>query len=146
MKKGYLLLFFGAIPVAGLAIFSALNSSSVGETSIDNENKSLRTRNYKTDLKTFVSKAAEIMPTLTTYGRNWRLVSADIFENTAQIKAEVPVQIFTDDLEIKANTVEGKEGISVDAHSKSRIGTNDLGENKRHVLQILQALDDEFDK
>lgn len=144
MKKGYLILLLGAIPAAGLAILSALNPINVSETSADSNDESLRTRHYKTDLKTFADKTEKIVPTLAVYAQNWRLISANVYENSASIKVEVPVLIFTDDLEIKAAKIEDKEEISVNVHSKSRVGSSDLGENRRHVLQILEVLDKEF--
>lgn len=144
MKKSYLFLLLAAIPAAGLAILSTSRSSNFSETSIENENAGLRTRNYQAGLENFVARAEEIIPTLTTYGQNWRLISANIYENSATVKAEVPVFVFTDDLEIKATVAEGKQGISVNIYSQSRVGINDLGENKRHILQILEALDKKF--
>ncbi len=144
MKKGYLWLLLGAIPAAGLTILSALNPTNFSETLTDSQDASLRARHYKTDLKTFADKTEKIIPTLATYAQNWRLISANVYENSASVKVEVPVLVFTDDLEIKAAQTENTEEISVDVHSKSRVCSSDLGENRRHVLQILAALDKEF--
>jgi len=104
----------------------------------------LRTRSYKTDLKTFRAETEKIIPTLSTWGRNWRLISAEENETSALIKAEVPVVVFTDDLQIKAE--KSIDGIVVNVHSNSRVGKSDLGENRRHLLQILEALDAKFGK
>jgi len=146
MKKGYLLLLLGAIPAAGWAIVSALNPSNLAETSVDGEDAKLRTRHYRIDLPTFVAEAERIIPTLSTYGQSWRLMTSNLYEDSAQIKVEVPVVVFTDDLEIKAKVGEGKEGVSVDIHSKSRVGSSDLGENRRHILQLLKAFDEKFNQ
>jgi uncharacterized protein (DUF1499 family) len=58
------------------------------------------------------------------------------------IKAEVPVVIFTDDLRVELNA-EGGETI-VNARSASRVGKSDLGENRRHLLQLFEVLDKKF--
>ena len=144
MKKGYLLLLLGAIPAAGLAIFSVLNSGNVAETSVDDKDVDLRTRHYLIDLQNFVAEVEKIIPALSTYGKSWRLTTSSIYEKSAQIKAEVPVIFFTDDLEIKAVSDETKGKVAVDVRSASRVGTSDLGENRRHILQILKALDGKF--
>ncbi len=145
MKKSYLLLLLGAIP-AGLAILSALNPGSTAETSAAGEDAELSTRHYRIGLQTFVAEAEKIIPTLSTYGQNWRLTTSNLYENSAQIKAEVPVVVFTDDLEIEAKAEKGKQGVSVDISSKSRVGSSDLGENRRHILQLLKAFDEKFNR
>jgi uncharacterized protein (DUF1499 family) len=145
MKKGYLLLLLGTIPV-GLAILSALNPGNAAETSAAGEAAELSTRHYRIGLQTFVAEAEKIIPTLSTYGQNWRLTTSNLYENSAQIKAEVPVVVFTDDLEIRAKTKEGKRSVSVDVRSKSRVGSSDLGENRRHILQLLKAFDEKFNR
>lgn len=132
------------VVVAGLAGLAITNPGNVAETSADNQNESFKTRRYPVDLKTFVEESERLIPTLRTYGKNWKVVSANVYENSAVVKAEVPVVFFTDDLEIKANRKAGNQEISVDVHSTSRVGSSDLGENKRHVLQILNALDEKF--
>jgi uncharacterized protein (DUF1499 family) len=145
MKKGYLLLLLGAIP-AGFAILSAFNPGNVAETSAADEDAELSTRHYRIGLQTFVAEAEKIIPTLSTYGQNWRLTTSNLYENSAQIKAEVPVVVFTDDLEIEAKAEEGKQEVSVDVSSKSRVGSSDLGENRRHILQLLKAFDEKFNR
>ena len=146
MKKGYLLLLLSAIPAAGFAVLSALNSGNVAETSAAGEDAELSTRHYRIGLQTFVAEAEKIVSTLSTYGQNWRLTTSNFYENSAQIKAEVPVIFFTDDLEIEAKEEEGKQGVSVDVSSKSRVGSSDLGENRRHILQLLKAFDEKFNR
>jgi len=144
MKKGYWLFILGAIPIASLAILSTLNQSNLAETSGNNVDTKLRTRRYKTDLQNFVAETEKVLPTVSTYGQNWRLITTDADENSAQIEVEVSVVFFTDDLKIKANFIEGE--VSVDVRSASRIGTSDLGENRRHILKLLEILDEKFSR
>lgn len=128
--------------VAGLAI---MNPGNAAQTSPDNQDEALRTRRYKTDLQTFTSETKTLIPTISTYGQDWKTVSSEMTaENSASIKIEVPVVIFTDDLEVKADFDAPNGEVIVNVHSNSRIGKSDLGENRRHVLQILQVLDEWF--
>lgn len=153
MKKGYLLLLLGAIPAVGIAALAALNPTNVAETSETNE--ALKTRHYKTDLQNFVAETEKIIPTLSTYGQSWKLVGGgggggmtfgknESQYHSATIIVEVPVVVFTDDLEITANEESGKDEITVNVRSASRVGNSDFGENRRHILQILEALDEKF--
>ncbi len=134
------------VAAAGLTGLAITNSGNVAETSADGKDESLKTRRYQVDLKTFVEETERLILTLTTYGQNWRIISADVAENSATVKAEVPVVFFTDDLEISAKKEADKEEITVDVRSASRVGKSDLGENRRHILQILKALDAKFAK
>lgn len=155
MRKGYLWLLVGAIPAVGIAALAALNPTNVAETGKTNE--ALKTRYYKTDLQNFVAETKKIIPTLSTYGRNWKLVgggggggSSMVFgkkesqHHSATIIVEVPVIFFVDDLEINAIKESEKDEINVNVRSASRVGNSDFGENRRHILQILEALDGKF--
>ena len=66
----------------------------------------------------------------------WRLAG--------QHAAEVPVAggMFTDDLRVTLAEVDRQTVVSV--HSSSRVGRGDLGENRRHVLQFLIALEQQL--
>jgi uncharacterized protein (DUF1499 family) len=132
------------VAATGLASLAIANSGNVAETSADSKDESLKTRRYQVDLKTFVEETERLILALTTYGQNWRIISADVAESSATVKAEVPVVFFTDDLEISAKKEADKEEITVDVRSASRVGKGDLGENRRHILQILKALDEKF--
>jgi len=102
---------------------------------------SLKTRYYRPDLGQVSMEAAQVLVSLKTYGRAWRLVTrGTTLEDGAMIlKAEVPVIVFTDDLMVTM----AREGTltKVDVTSASRIGKGDFGENRRHILQFLHALD-----
>ncbi|CAN5607098.1 hypothetical protein BH24ACI2_BH24ACI2_16100 [soil metagenome] len=132
------------VAATGLASLAIANAGNVAETSADSKDESLKTRRYQVDLKTFVEETERLILALTTYGQNWRIISADVAESSATVKAEVPVVFFTDDLEISAKKEADKEEITVDVRSASRVGKGDLGENRRHILQILKALDEKF--
>lgn len=138
-KIGILLVAALAVAITCLAI---ANPDTFAETSAESKDESLRPRRYKTSLENFAAETEKIIPTLTTYGQNWKFVSRNVYENSASIKAEVPVLVFTDDLEIKAVRVQDE--VIVDIYSSQRVGFNDWGENRRHVLQILQTLDERF--
>ena len=130
--------------VAGIAELTIMNPGNVAQTSADSQDAALRTRRYKTDLQTFTSETKTLVPTISTYGQDWKVVSSEAAGNSALIKIEVPVVIFTDDLEVKADFDAPNGEVIVNVHSTSRVGKSDLGENRRHVLQILEELDKWF--
>lgn len=134
----------GVFAVAVLAGLVILNPNNIAETSADSKDENLLPRIYKTDLQNFISECEKIIPTLSTYGRNWRFVSVQAQDNSAVLKAEVPVMIFTDDLEVRAVYNIERGETSVNFRSASRVGKSDLGENRRHILQISTALDKKF--
>ena len=127
--------------MVGLVI---MNPNNIAETSADAKEEALRPRKYKTDLPNFIGETEKIIANQTTYLKSWKLISSNATGTTASIKTEVPVVIFIDDLEIKVE-VQNDE-VLVNVHSNSRVGKSDLGENRRHVLQILEALDKKFAK
>ncbi|HVE56246.1 MAG TPA: DUF1499 domain-containing protein [Pyrinomonadaceae bacterium] len=133
--------------VAGIAGLAIMNPNNAAQTSVDNPDAALRTRRYQTDLQTFTSETKTLIPTISTYGQDWKVISSEMGAgNSASIRIEVPVVIFTDDLEIKADFDAEKGEVIVNIHSNSRVGKSDLGENRRHILQILEALDKWFVK
>lgn len=118
--------------------------TNVAETANDHEDAQLRTRRYKTDLPTVKKAIGEIIPRLSTYLRNWRLIDSGVnpASDSTSIKVEVPVVIFTDDLRIDLKTK--ADDVIVNMRSASRIGRNDFGENRRHILQLLKKLDEKL--
>lgn len=140
------------IAAAGLAGLAFTNPGNSAQTSDDAKNESLKTRYYQADFETFVEETKKFIPTMTTYGQNWKLIGGSGGEGgneesqnrSATLIVEVPVAFFTDDLEINAVNEAHTDKIKVDLHSKSRTGKSDLGENRRHVLQLLEALDEKF--
>ena len=133
----------GVLSAGLLTVTRTLYPTNVVDTSLNPQEEKLQPRRYRTDLETFAAEAQRIIPALSTWGRNWRYVSTDRKENSVLVKAEVPVVVFTDDLQIKAEK-DADETIVVNVRSASRVGKSDLGENRRHVLQVLEALDARF--
>jgi uncharacterized protein (DUF1499 family) len=134
------------VAVAGAASLAIMNPTNIAETSADAKEEALRPRIYKTDLQNFVGETEKIIADQTTYGKSWKFIATDTNGNSASIKAEVPVVFFTDDLVVKAEFKSEKGETIINVRSNSRVGKSDLGENRRHVLQILQVLDEKFAK
>lgn len=129
----------------GIFIIGRFYPNNIAETAPDGGSKVLKTRIYRTDLATAEKTVTEIIPTLSTYGGSWKIIGES--ENAKKgkvIKAEVPVVVFTDDLEVYIK--QNGEGVSIDAKSNSRVGKSDFGENARHVNQLLNALDEKLQK
>jgi len=132
------------LAAAVLSVTRAVFPTNVEETQPDHMDEHLRTRRYRTDPQTFAAEAEKLIPALSTWGGNWKHVSTETTEKFALVKAEVPVVFFTDDLQIKAEKDPSAERIFVNVRSSSRVGKSDFGENRRHVLKILNALDARF--
>lgn len=146
-KSVVVLLTTVVVAGAGVFMLSIFNLTNVAETSLDHQDVLLRTRHYqiKDDLKSMRRIVEQTVLTLRTWGGKWKLATAkngDSVLDKEIIRATVPVVFFTDDLWIELKQ-EGNKVI-VNAHSNSRIGKSDLGENRRHLLQILTALDKNF--
>ena len=145
MKKIIIGVIVVVVIFAGLLLIArTFYPTNIAATAPDHAEENLRTRRFKTDLKTFTAETQKIILTLSTWGKNWKYIAADESENSAIIKAEVPVVVFTDDLQIKAEKDAASGEIIINVRSNSRVGKSDFGENRRHVLQILEALDAKF--
>jgi uncharacterized protein (DUF1499 family) len=146
MKK--MLIYFVIVIVvllAGIFILGRFYPDNIAETVPDGGRKNLKTRIYKTDFETAEKTVKEIIPTLSTWGGKWKLVGeSETAEKGKIIKAEVPVVVFTDDLEVYIKQM--PDGVSIDAKSNSRVGRSDFGENARHIRQFLKALDEKLNK
>ena len=127
--------------VAILIIGRTFYPDNVAQTSPDGGTKHLTTRYYSTDLVSAAKAVEEVVPTLSTWGGSWKLIENKIEGNNAIVKIEVPVVVFTDDLQVTIATQENSEFVKLDVRSNSRVGKSDFGENRRHVVQILDALD-----
>ena len=131
--------------LAAIFIVGRFYPDNIAETAPDGGRKNLKTRVYKTDFETAVKTVKEIIPTLSTYGGNWKIVGeSENAEKGKIIKAEVPVVVFTDDLEVYLK--QNQDEVSIDVKSKSRVGKSDFGENARHINQLLNALDEKLSK
>ncbi len=54
----------------------------------------------------------------------------------------MPVLFYTDDLDVRVQPDPTGAYWLVDVTSRSRVGKSDLGENRRHVVQLLKALEE----
>lgn len=137
----YLLPVIGAGATAAALVL--LNRSVKAETSPDHQNEKLRTRFYEAEPEDVRAAVVEVIPNLRKYGQNWRLAGLHSSASEIEVKAEVPVFMFTDDLTVSMRGSEG--GTLVDVHAKTRCrGKSDLGENRRHILQLFGVLDQKF--
>ncbi len=84
----------------------------------------------------------EVVQNQTSWGKKWRIVETDL--TMRHLKVEVPVWFFTDDLKVTLRA-QG-DSTSVDVDSRSRVGQGDFGENRRHIVQFLRALDEKLTK
>lgn len=139
-----------AVPGGIIGLMSVNQGNNYLTSSID-KNPNLRTRTYilNEDGDAFCHTVENLIPTLSTYGLKWKLVSSNCSPTNEYpyiLKAEVPVLFFVDDLEIRMHTSNDKTKVYVDVYSSSRLGKNDFGENKRHIINLFNALDEHFDK
>ncbi len=142
----------GAVVTGTAVTLFVRNLQRYAETTINSDDKDLLTRRYNTakDISVIVEDIKNLLSKQTTYGRDWRVVDSKIENNSAVIKAEVPVVIFTDDLKISLtfepleDSDSGKNEIVLNIYSASRVGNSDFGENRRHIKQILRGLDFHF--
>ncbi len=82
---------------------------------------------------------ADALPTIIER-LGWRLIG----QNSSMFIIEVPVAfgLFIDDLQVTLD--EDREITTVNAISNSRVGSGDLGENRRHIVQLCIALEQQF--
>ena len=131
-----------------------MNPGNIAETRPNHPDPGLRTRRYRQSLQQTSDAVVAMIPTLKTYGRRWRrVVKNKPLERNEPLggageqeeiveQAEVPVLLFTDDL-VVIMRVDARE-VTVDVRSASRVGRGDFGENRRHILQLLRALDEQL--
>ena len=132
---------------AGLGVLALLNPSTSAQTSADADG-ALKTRRYNASLDEVRIALEELVPAQKTYGAAWRLTETESYDASTPnasivMRAEVPVTVFVDDLTV---TLRPDENTTVvDARSVSRTrGKSDLGENRRHIVQLLAALDEKL--
>jgi hypothetical protein len=128
---------------------------NVAETSPASSDRQLLSRSYKIagGVEAAKKTVEDLIPTLSAYGRSWRLVTHDdnpkaniaINDDEVKVRAEVPVVIFTDDLQMRLRKGAIAGEVAVDVKSASRVGKSDFGENRRHIIQLLTALDKKFE-
>jgi uncharacterized protein (DUF1499 family) len=119
----------------------------VAQTRPDHPEPTLRTRRYPRhgDPAAFRRAIEETIPRLSTYGRSWRLAGTTPVADAGgcfTVQAEVPVLLYIDDLAVQVHSDPTNAYWLVDVTSRSRVGKSDLGENRRHVVQLLKALEE----
>ena len=68
----------------------------------------------------------------------WSVESADTTAGTVHLVRRTPTVGFRDD--IRLTLAPGEGGTRIDAESRSRVGVGDLGQNRRNILELWQAL------
>jgi len=113
---------------------------NIAQTSEGGGTKGLKTRVYRSDAEAVKKASKEVIAGLTSWGSAWKLTDETDGGSELRLKAEVPVVVFTDDLEV---TIKGNDDgtVEVNVRSESRVGKSDFGENARHVRKLLSALD-----
>ena len=140
LNRKWLLLLPVTAVGASVAVLAALNPSIEAQTTPENSDARLKTRLYTASLEDVRESTLEIIPNLRKYGSHWRVIES---ASKNEIVAEVPVLVFIDQLEV--TLTRENDFTVVNVHSKSRCpGGSDLGENRRHILQLLAALDEKF--
>ncbi len=143
----------GLLLVAGWAL-NTWPPTNRAQTSPDADEPILRTRRYPRSLNEVRGEVRGVIRSLKTYGKPWRESVPlnnglpGFHVGTEQVSdflyAEVPVLIFTDILKV---TMEGDDRETiVNVHSNSQVGKGDFGENRRHIVQFLTALDARMQK
>lgn len=134
-RRFRLLLLPFALAGAVLAVLGALNPTNFAATQADHPDARLRPRRYRCSVDEVREAVEAIIPNLATFGRRWRVVATQ----PGEVRAEVPVLVFTDDLTVTLRAA--PDSVLVEARSSARLGRSDLGENRRHLVQLLTALD-----
>jgi hypothetical protein len=154
MTRNRLIVLLVVVALVGLYV-KFRSPGNVAETSPAPADPGLQTRRYdiKGDLSSARKEVEQIIPTLTTYGGAWKLATHNdnpkaAFTDAegptlAIVRAEVPVLVFTDDLQVRLRQY-AENRVAVDVKSASRVGKSDFGENRRHIRQFLAALDKHF--
>lgn len=118
-----------------MSLLTAL-TRNIAQTSQSAEDPRLRTRLYSLSRETVwttVQQLAGAQP-------GWTVVSTD--PTSGELKAEARTRLlkFVDDVTIHVRPTSGQR-ISVDMHSRSRVGKGDFGANARRIGSFLSALD-----
>lgn len=135
----------------GIGVLAALNMQTSAQTSEDASDAQLQTRHYQLPIGKVRAALEELVPSLRCYGANWRVSEVEAYDATTPrasvvMRAEVPVAVFVDEMTITLRA-DGEASTLVDARSRARLaGKSDFGENRRHVIQLLSALDKKLNR
>ncbi|MBD0260831.1 MAG: DUF1499 domain-containing protein [Cytophagales bacterium] len=141
-------LLLALAPLSAVGVLAVRNPGNRSQTRPDHPEPALRTRRYRCgDVAAFRQSIEAVVATRTTYGRSWRLAgTTPTPDGGFAVRAEVPVLFYTDDLEVRVQPDPTGAYWLVDVTSRSRVGKSDLGENRRHVVQLLNSLDAEMER
>ena len=130
-----------ALIVAAGALGKMLNASPPTNSaqSAPDAAPELRTRVYARTPDEVRRVARQVAGEQKTWFRSWRVGPTD---DDSALRVAVPVLMFTDDLTIRMDESDGQTRVNVE--SRSRVGQGDFGENRRHVVQFLRALDEQL--
>lgn len=134
--------FIGALPWLTVSDFGTRfrqgSQTNIADTRENAAALGLQPRRYDVPLS---DVANEVAATLDSLG--WRITSRD--EQSFDVEVPVTGGVFTDDLRVtlteEASADESQTVTVVHVVSRSRVGRGDLGENRRHIVQLLTALD-----
>ena len=143
-------LLASAISVAALLIAAKVLNTSPPTNSVSTASDAppeLKTRVYERDIAQVYAVAQNVAAEQKTWFKKWRIAhraqtQAQAGPQQRQFDVEVPVLFFTDDLKVSISA--DANGTKVDVESHSRVGQGDFGENRRHIVQFLKALDEKL--
>jgi uncharacterized protein (DUF1499 family) len=118
-----------------MSLLSAL-TRNIAETSQSAEDPRLRTRLYSLSRETVWTTVQQLAGTQP----GWTVVSMAPAGGELKAEARTKLLKFVDDVTIHVRPASGQR-ISVDMHSRSRLGKADFGTNARRIGAFLAALD-----
>jgi uncharacterized protein (DUF1499 family) len=135
---------FGAAVLAALFALSRTSPpTNIARTSQSDADQRLHPRLYPFRVARVAQEIRALVPRLRTYGKTWKI--ADARSDAVILRIEVPVLIFTDDFTVTLSPQNDGASTRVEVRSASRVGKGDFGENRRHIVQFLTALDARFE-
>lgn len=139
------MVIFGGVALVGFFALARLSSpTNIAQTSSDDADARLHPRVYDAPPSRVAQEIRALVPQLKTYGRTWKINAVKTRGDENVLRVDVPVLIFTDDLKVTLSPQNGGASTRVEVHSASRVGKGDFGENRRHIVQFLTALDARF--
>jgi len=109
---------------------------NIAQTSQNAEDPRLRTRLYPLSRETVWTTVQQLAGTQP----GWTVISSDAAEGQLKVESRTRLLKFVDDVTIHVRPASGQT-ISVDMHSRSRVGKGDFGTNARRIGAFLAALD-----
>lgn len=135
------LIFLGVLLAALFVMSRFATKTNVAQTDESDADARLHPRVYQAPPQKVAWEIRALAPQLSTLGKSWKLKDAST-RGAAKLDLEVPVLMFTDDLTATLAAQNGGASTRVKVRSASRVGKGDFGENRRHIIQFLTALDE----